>query len=201
MAKYPHVVWKDAQVQFGQGNPLLPFYATQAIELTSVSATSATNLTAFASYYEFYFTGTIVLDASGKAPYGPAWWADLFPIWSILTQPSAIPPYPSRWPPRDARHGVGWLRPEDLRHTCRQRHRACHADRRLAHRRAHGGGKVEPRSRRGAVRAAAEHQLQLIRCGLRRPRTQHQLVEWRLPQDGVRLPVHHLLVPRETLMV
>lgn len=98
MAKYPHVVWKDAQVQFGQGNPLLPFYATQAIELTSVSATSATNLTAFASYYEFYFTGTIVLDASGKAPYGPAWWADLFPIWSILTQPSAIPPYPSQWP-------------------------------------------------------------------------------------------------------
>jgi hypothetical protein len=98
MAKYPHVIWKDAAVLFSSGNPLLPFYATRSIELNSVTATSASNLTAFATYYDFWFAGTTVLDALGKAEYGPAWWSDLLPVWSILTQPTASPPYPSVWP-------------------------------------------------------------------------------------------------------
>jgi len=95
MTNFPHAVWHDSSVRLEAANPLLPYYATRSIELASVSATSATDITTFAIYYDFFIAGTLVLNGSGMAQSVPYWWADLYPMWASRNEPYTPPPYPT----------------------------------------------------------------------------------------------------------
>jgi hypothetical protein len=97
LAKYAHAIWKHASAQGQYSSPLIPFYATRAINLALLEASSSSRLTAVACYYSFQFGGTVTLDASNKAPYTQLWWQDLAPTWEILQQVPSSPPYPSNW--------------------------------------------------------------------------------------------------------